>query len=105
MCALNVVKGMELSMSNMFDGCNSLTNLDLGSFDTSQVTNMSFMFGECPSLTNLDLRNATFTAVTDSREMFRSSPSSIQIIVKDTTAQSWIQERLGSGRGNVIIAS
>ena len=43
-------------MSSMFKQCISLTNLNLSSFDTSNVTNMRWMFFRCSSLTNLDLR-------------------------------------------------
>ena len=37
-------------MSHMFDGCNSLTNINLSNFNTQNVTNMSFMFFDCYSL-------------------------------------------------------
>ena len=37
-------------MSEMFSGCNSLTNLDLSNFNTQNVTNMSAMFSGCKSL-------------------------------------------------------
>ena len=92
-------------MSYMFSGCSGLTNLDLSSFDTSQVTDMTRMFDSCSSLTSLDLRNAIFTSTKVPYVMFRNVPSTIQIIVKDNTAQAWIQDRLGSGKGTVIIAS
>ena len=48
-------KGLDTSkvidMLNMFNGCSSLTSLDLSSFDTSNVTNMNNMFNGCSSLT------------------------------------------------------
>ena len=31
-------------MSEMFDGCSSLTSLNLSNFNTNNVTDMSFMF-------------------------------------------------------------
>ena len=43
------------NMYAMFDGCGSLRELDLSSFDTSNVTNMFWMFKGCSSLKNLDL--------------------------------------------------
>lgn len=46
-----------VNMAYMFCGCNSLTSLDLRSFDISNVTNMQYMFGECSSLTSLNLSN------------------------------------------------
>ena len=92
-------------MQFMFYGCSSLTSLDLSNFDTSQVTDIGQMFEGCSSLTSLDLRNAIFTSTKVPYTMFRNVPSTIQIIVKDNTAQAWIQDRLGSGVGTVIIAS
>ena len=118
------------TMGSMFNGCSGLTSLDLSHFDTSQVTDMAFMFSDCSSLTNLDLshfdtltvkymtamfyncsnlinldfRNATFDTVTSYASMFNTVPSTIQIIVKDTSSQSWIQDKLDSGVGTVTIA-
>ena len=37
-------------MSQMFDGCTSLSSLDLSGWDTSNVTNMGHMFGGCNAL-------------------------------------------------------
>ena len=37
-------------MSAMFDGCSSLTNINLSNFNTNNVTNMSWMFNGCSSL-------------------------------------------------------
>ena len=89
----------------MFHECNNLTSLNLSNFDTSNVTDMSSMFSYCTSLTNLDMRNATFNA-TSYLTMFRSVPNGINIIVKDTTAKTWIESRLSDvGRtGTVTIA-
>ena len=42
-------------MSMMFDGCSSLTSLDLSNFNTSKVTDMGYMLFDCSSLTSLDL--------------------------------------------------
>ena len=57
-------------MSGMFDGCGSLTSLDLSSFDTANVTYMSGMFQACSSLTSLDLSNFDTANVTDMAYMF-----------------------------------
>jgi len=43
------------NMSEMFTGCSKLTNIDFSSFDTQNVTNMSNMFDNCYNLTNIDL--------------------------------------------------
>ena len=39
-------------MASMFNGCSSLTSLDLSSWDTSKVTTISKMFWKCTSLTD-----------------------------------------------------
>ncbi len=57
-------------MGNMFSGCESLTSLDLSSFDTSQVTAMRNMFSGCESLTSLDLSSFDTSQVTSMRHMF-----------------------------------
>jgi surface protein len=44
-------------MSYIFNGCNSLVELDLSNFVTSKVTNINGMFQNCTSLTTLDFRN------------------------------------------------
>jgi surface protein len=38
----------------MFQGCSSLTSLDLSNFDTSNVTAMASMFATCTNLTSLN---------------------------------------------------
>ena len=90
-------------MSAMFSACISLTNLDLSKFDTSKVTNMSHMFGNCIGLTSLDFRKATFDKVTSYTNMFASVLSTINIITKDATTKSWLEDKLG-GKGTVTIA-
>ena len=57
-------------MNSMFDSCSSLTSLDLSNFNTSNVTNMSSMFYGCSSLANLDLNNFNTSKVTDMNDMF-----------------------------------
>ena len=57
-------------MSNMFYLCDSLTSLDLRSFDTTAVQDMRWMFGYCYSLTSLDLRSFDTSAVQDMGSMF-----------------------------------
>lgn len=37
----------------MFEGCSSLTTLDLSSFDTRKVTDMEQMFKDCTNLTTI----------------------------------------------------
>ena len=90
-------------MTTMFSNCSSLTTLDLSNFDTSNVKFMVNMFQNCSSLTTIDFRNADFSSVTSYTKMFGST-SNLSVIVKDETARSWIQDKLGSN-GTAIIAS
>ena len=78
------------SMQNMFNSCSSLTNLDLSSFDTSNVTNMQNIFDGCYSLTKLDIRNFNFDKVTTYLYMFMNIQKDCEIIVKDDTAKEWV---------------
>lgn len=52
-------------MSQMFYFCESLTSLDVSSFDTGNVMNMGGMFGNCISLKQLDLSNFNTSKVTN----------------------------------------
>ena len=58
--ALETIEGIEnlnteevTSMNSMFNGCLSLTSLDLSSFNTSKVENTQFMFNGCSSLNTI----------------------------------------------------
>ena len=58
------------TMGGMFSGCQSLTSLDLSTFNTEKVTFMGSMFGECQSLTSLDLSTFNTANVTNMSAMF-----------------------------------
>ena len=59
------------NMASMFDGCYSLTTLDLSSFNTTSVTEMKMMFFGCTNLTTIYVRSGWSTAnVTSSDHMF-----------------------------------
>ena len=90
-------------MMSMFSNCSSLTAIDVSNFDTSKVTHINAMFSKCSSLTTIDFRNADFSSVTSYTNMFGST-SNLSVIVKDESARSWIQDKLGSN-GTAIIAS
>ena len=62
--------GNVTNMSYMFDCCNNLTELDLSSFDTGNVTDMNYMFFSCENLTELDLSSFDTGNVTDMNSMF-----------------------------------
>ena len=62
-------------MSAMFGLCSSLKSLDLSGFNTWRVEDMSGMFLECSSLVSLDLSNFNTCRVTDMRHMFQDCSS------------------------------
>ena len=57
-------------MKDMFNGCSSLTELDLSNWDVGNVTNMSYMFYYCSQLTQLDVSNWNTSNVTNISYMF-----------------------------------
>ncbi len=93
------------TMTSMFSSCTSLISLDISSFYIIKVLCMHSMFSHCISLTNLNLSNATFTSVTSYSEMFYYITNGINITVKDSDAQTFINSRLtDAGKtGNVTI--
>ena len=60
------------SCHSMFSDCESLTQLDLSSFDTSKVVDMNYMFEYCSSLTSLNLSNFDTSQVINMKRMFLS---------------------------------
>lgn len=54
----------------LFEGCSSLTSIDLTHFNTENVTNMGYMFGGCSSLTSLDVSGFNTDNVTSMSLMF-----------------------------------
>ena len=58
------------NMTCMFEGCSTLTSLDVSSFNTAKVTNMNSMFSGCSSLTSLDVSSFNTSKVTNMRGMF-----------------------------------
>ena len=69
------------NMANMFDSCNSLASLDVSKFDTSNVTNMENMFAGCNKLTTIDISNWDTSNVNDMSWMFRSCNSLTELDV------------------------
>ena len=63
------------TMTNMFENCSRLANLDVSHFDTSSVTTMVSLFSGCSQLTSLDVSNFETTNVTNMNAMFRNCSS------------------------------
>ena len=76
------------SLYAMFEGCSSLTSLDLSGLDTSSVTNMMYMFYGCSSLTSLDLSGLDTSSVGGMYGMFLhcSSLTSLNLMGLDTSS-------------------
>ena len=83
-------------MSSMFLNCTSLEELDLSNWNTYNVTSMRFMFQGCTSLRHLDIRNFSFSKVNEYNDMFKDVPNDCLIIVKDSTAKSWITSKFAN---------
>ncbi len=58
------------NMSNMFNQCSKLEQLNITSLDTSNVTKFSNMFYNCRKLTSLDLRHFDVSKATSLDQMF-----------------------------------
>ncbi len=57
-------------MDSMFGGCSGLTSIDVSNFDTSSVESIDAMFSGCKGLTSLDISNFKTASVRDARSMF-----------------------------------
>ena len=71
------------NMSEMFNSCSGLKNLDLSSFNTAKVTDMGYMFGGCYDLISLDLSSFNTAKVTDMTWMFYNCQSLTTIYASD----------------------
>ena len=65
-----IIKNPNEDCSRMFARCSSIIDMDLTSFDTSNVTNMREMFSSCRNLKNLDLSSFNTKKVTNMSKMF-----------------------------------
>ena len=70
-----------INMEDMFNGCKSLSELDVSGFDTSSVTNMNGMFYVCESLLELNVSEWNTGNVTDMAFMFRGCKNLMELDV------------------------
>jgi len=66
------INNIPKNFQHILQGCKSLINVIVNSFDTSNVINMMFMFGDCHHLTKLDLSNFNTKNVTNMMGMFNN---------------------------------
>ena len=90
---LQTIKGLEYlntgnvtNMLGLFNGCTSLTSLDLSSFDTHGVTDMRGMFYGCTSLASVNVSSFNTSKVRYFNSMFNNCNSlrSIDVTRFDT---------------------
>ena len=79
------------NMSSMFTGCYKLTTLNISNWNTSKVTNMNCLFGWCHSLTSLDLSQWNVSQVTDMQETFIQCTSLVSL-----NLSNWDVSRAGN---------
>ena len=77
-------------MASLFNNCQALAQLNISSFDTSQVTDMGAMFTYCLSLKTLDLTLFDTRNVTDTRWMFEHCDSLTTIYISN----KWDMDRV-----------
>ena len=91
----NLQMGGVTIPANMFDGCSSLTKLDLSSWNTENFGNLGSMFNECSSLTEVNLAGWKVANVTYMNFMFSNCSSLVTIYVDD----SWMLDGTGKVTG------
>ena len=67
------------SMGGMFNGCINLQYINFSNIDTSSVTNMNIMFQNCHSLTSLDLSHFNTSKVKEMQGMFFQCKSIVSL--------------------------
>ena len=72
----------QAMLNNMFYYDVQLANLNVSSFDTSNVTDMELMFGSCDALTSLDLSNFDTNGVQNYSYMFLND-NNTQVYIGD----------------------
>ena len=91
------------NMENMFKYCSKLTELDLSNFNISNLKNMTRMFSNLSNIATIDLRNADFSDVTLYVDMFSNIGDGVTIFVKDSVAQTFIQNRLAEANKTATV--
>ena len=72
----------------LFDGCKSITNINLSNFNTQNITNIEGMFSGCESLKNIDFSNFNTKKVTNMKNMFYGCASLKNIDLSNFNTQN-----------------
>ena len=78
-------------MVNMFQSCNSLTSLDLSSFNVSNVYEMSNMFSSCSNLETLNLNGWKLNDMVDTDRMFFNCSNLREIYLKNSDETTYMK--------------
>ena len=79
-------------MSGMFWVCENITNLNLSSFDTKNVSHMSCMFKGCNIITNLNLSSFDTKNVRKMSNMFVGCNKLIYVKINKNNNQKLLYE-------------
>lgn len=77
-------------MGSMFDGCKALASLDLSCFVTDKVITMDQMFADCSSLTSLDLSSFNTSRVIWMQGMFGGCSRLTELIINHLNTENVI---------------
>ena len=78
-------------MRNMFQSCNSLTSLDLSSFNVSNVNEMNNMFSSCSNLETLNLNGWKLNDMVNTDNMFSSCDNLREIYLKNSNDETYMK--------------
>ena len=92
-CVVDIKADNITTMNSICLNCSNLIEADLSTLTSSKTTTMAYMFKDCKKLEKIDIRNMTFSSVTTYTDMFTNVPANCLIIVKDSTAKSWITSK------------
>ena len=74
----------------MFDGCESLTSLDLSNFITTEVTTIQVLFSGCTNLEYVNLKNAYFNKETNFKD-FLSAAKNVVFCTNDSEIKQLVE--------------
>ena len=75
-------------MNKMFENCKDLTSIDLSNFDTSKVTNMEYLFHNCEKLEYINLLNFREDSSPTKTDMFTGIAKNAVICIDENIALS-----------------
>lgn len=100
----NLVNSKATSLGDFFQGCSSLTKLDLRGWDTTNVKTFSTMFKNCTNLTEIDMSSFTtgndLTTLTSQVDMFYGCTNLTKIDMRNCTFS-----KLGNSFSNSMFGS